>query len=400
MYRNNIISISGMPVSGKSTTIKTMIDKLEKSGYDKSNIHLVSTGKKFREYFNLIVDVIRNSENLEQFDIDFPDNEIRSLFASKEFKESLIQTILQLKKINYDTQKFSIEEANNLEQFKDIRAMIDRTIDENIENLGKNINQTEHKDEIWIIDSRLAFHNIPSSFAVRLTIDEDIAAKRLLNDSSRGKEDNSYRNLEEAKEAVISRTKGEIKRYKERYNIDLEDVDNYNLLIDTSYSTTDDIADIILSCNDRFMQGKDDYAKNWASPKRFLPLQTERETLGRGLSMNMDEMIERIKSDGYNPLKPINTIKVDGRYYIIDGHHRNFGAALAGKTLVSYNVMAENDEKIINSSNTTARQRAKGICKPYLFGHEWMIGKDFSYKEIYPDLYDELDQDLPDPQDR
>ena len=116
--------------------------------------------------------------------------------------------------------------------------------------------------------------------------------------------------------------------------------------------------------------------------------------------MNMDEMIERIKSDGYNPLKPINTIKVDGRYYIIDGHHRNFGAALAGKTLVSYNVMAENDEKIINSSNTTARQRAKGICKPYLFGHEWMIGKDFSYKEIYPDLYDELDQDLPDPQDR
>ena len=62
--------------------------------------------------------------------------------------------------------------------------------------------------------------------------------------------------------------------------------------------------------------------------------------------------------------------------------------------------LSPNDEKIINRSNTTARQRAKGICKPYLFGHEWMIGKDFSYKEIYPDLYDELDQDLPDPQDR
>ena len=60
MYKNNIISISGMPVSGKSTTINTIIEKLKERGYDSSKIHLISTGKQFREVFNDMVNIIKN----------------------------------------------------------------------------------------------------------------------------------------------------------------------------------------------------------------------------------------------------------------------------------------------------------------------------------------------------
>lgn len=52
---------------------------------------------------------------------------------------------------------------------------------------GEAINREPHPNEIWIIDSRLAFNNIPDAFSVRLTTNADIAGKRLFNDKTRGK---------------------------------------------------------------------------------------------------------------------------------------------------------------------------------------------------------------------
>lgn len=202
-----------------------------------------------------------------------------------------------------------------------------------------------------------------------------------------------YKSIKEAKVAIKERREGEVNRYKERYNVDLEDEENYDLIIDTSYSSVDDIADTILRCNEEYMQGKS-FGKKWASPKIFLPLQSERETLGMGRYMNINEVLSSIKTKGYNPSEPIETIKVDGKYYIIEGHHRNFGTALAKKTLVPYVVLAENDEYIKEYSNT-ARQRTKGTNERNLRGHEWMISDDFSYDEVYHNIYEPKTQDEP-----
>ena len=58
--KNRIIAISGEPVSGKGTTIKKMVEILKKQGYSENNIHVISTGHQFREYFEKIIDFIRN----------------------------------------------------------------------------------------------------------------------------------------------------------------------------------------------------------------------------------------------------------------------------------------------------------------------------------------------------
>ena len=190
MYRNNIISISGMPVSGKGTTISKIIEKLQEKGYSQKNIHLIETGEKFRTYFKAVEEVIKNNGNMENVKINF-NEDIKELFQSKNFRNVLIQTIIALKKEEYDFNKdnLSVVQENNMRELKEIRAKVDSFIDNSIEKLGEEINIEKHPNEFWIMDSRLAFHNIPESFAVRLVVNEEIAAERLYRARNRGRED-------------------------------------------------------------------------------------------------------------------------------------------------------------------------------------------------------------------
>ena len=58
---------------------------------------------------------------------------------------------------------------------------------------------------------------------------------------------------------------GEIERYKEKYGINLLDENNYDLVVDTSYTNTQELADIIVSGEEAYRTGKS-YPKYWANP--------------------------------------------------------------------------------------------------------------------------------------
>ena len=390
--RNKIIALSGEPVSGKGTAVKNLIEILEMSGYSKEQIHLESTGNDFRRYFNSIIDLIANLNNKEKLGEISSRTELKSFFDNEEYRQVLSKTIANLIKENIDLSNFSIQDANNREEFKSIRTIVDTLIDEGMKQKGKIINQEAHPNDIWIIDSRLAFHNIPEAFSVRLTTKPNVAGKRLFNDKTRGKEDSKYKSIEEATKEREERRIGEKERYLNRYGVNLEDEENYDLIIDTSYSTPSDIAEVILECEKCYATSQQ-FGKNWISPEELLPLQSERDTLGKGESgYNFEEIAESIKNKGYIPNQVIETINVDNLNYIIEGHHRNFAAAYAGKTLVPYNVLAKDDEEIPNYKNT-ARQRADSVTLNYLYGHEWMlqnIDKTFSYNKKFPKLCENL----------
>ena len=174
--------------------------------------------------------------------------EIKKFFNCEEYRKVLSKTIANLIKSKTDVTNFSIEDANNREDFVEIRSIVDTLIDEGMKERGKQINKEIHPDEIWIIDSRLAFNNIPESFSIRLTTNPKIAGERLFNDKTRGKEDSNYKDIKEAIEEREKRRVGENKRYMERYKVDLTDENNYQLIIDTSYSTPTDISHTILEC--------------------------------------------------------------------------------------------------------------------------------------------------------
>lgn len=291
--KNKIITISGEPASGKSTVKKALVKKYKELGY---NVHEVSTGDMFREV-----------------------------------------SIREYKKIHPEIENPNLADVQNDEKFAIIRGQIDQMIDSLMAEKGIEINQKERPNDVWLIDSRLAWHNIPDSYAVRLTINDSIAGMRVFNDSSRGEED-QYSTLQEAIEKTIERKLGEISRYKERYNVDLANPDNYDLIVDTAYSNTDELADIIIN-GEKSYREKKDYPKFWASPVHFLPVQdpVQLNMRSSGNNWTIEEISESIKENGFNPIEgEINLDEYNGQLFMRDGNHRVFAALAAGLTLLPY----------------------------------------------------------------
>ena len=115
-------------------------------------------------------------------------------------------------------------------------------LDKEIENSATKY-ANEHDN--LIVDAKLGWFAIPSSFKVYLKVDIDISVKRAYEDSAR-KDTEPYKNIEEAKEKIIYRHKEETKRWIEEYGADRDDMSNYDLVVDTSNLTPEQVAEKIL----------------------------------------------------------------------------------------------------------------------------------------------------------
>lgn len=115
-------------------------------------------------------------------------------------------------------------------------------IDRQIE---KSAAEYAEENDNFIIDARLGWYAVPNSFKVYLTIDINIAAQRAFNDPNR-KETECFETIEEQKADMIKRYELENDRYFKLYGIHKEDKNNYDLVIDTSDKTPEEIANEIL----------------------------------------------------------------------------------------------------------------------------------------------------------
>lgn len=399
--KNRIIAISGEPVSGKGRTVEELKKELIKEGLKEENIHIISTGTKFREYFNKIIEFMKNRDNDEKLKEMENDPFMKQFLSNRKFRTSLTNTIAKIesRKIDLD-KKDSIEAANNSRLFSDVRNSVDSLIDTETRTIGKQINEKERKGEVWIFDSRMAFDNIPEAFSVRLTTRPNVAAERLFNDFTRGTEDNKYKNIEEALKARENRRLGEIERYKKRYNVDLENKDNYNLIIDTSYADPEDVVKTLLTCEKYYEEGKK-FARDWDSPVTMIPCQRISQTWGKLFDddLSLEEMEEKIATEGYDPSSAIEVCKINGVNYILEGHHRNFACMALGNTLIPYidEMETEKGKELLKRGTYPVTRRAD------LFDHEDLAenllrkSKDdpslrFSYSEIYPNILDEIEK--------
>jgi len=96
----------------------------------------------------------------------------------------------------------------------------------------------------FIFDARLAWLFITDSFKIYLKVEIDIAVERAMT-SERGKSE-KYTSRQEAKDRITQRRKLEVSRFKEIYGIDIEKDSNYDLVIDTSHITLEEVTEIIL----------------------------------------------------------------------------------------------------------------------------------------------------------
>ena len=118
-----------------------------------------------------------------------------------------------------------------------------KDIDDRIDGYTKALNDV--KDD-YVVDSRLAWHFVPSSYKVFLICDEKVAAERISQDSNR-KSDEENRSLDHLLSKIKARRKSEKERFKKIYDVDFEDLSNYNLIIDTALFPPQKVVDLIIN---------------------------------------------------------------------------------------------------------------------------------------------------------
>lgn len=120
-------------------------------------------------------------------------------------------------------------------------AAIDRAVDQRLRDIGKSENQI-------VIDSRMAWHWMPHSFKVFLDLDLMSAAERILNnvDNVRLANENIPRQPAAYAEMLKNRLASEARRYHKLYQVNPYDLHNYELVIDTSSFTVEQVRDLVI----------------------------------------------------------------------------------------------------------------------------------------------------------
>jgi len=117
----------------------------------------------------------------------------------------------------------------------------DFSIDDAIDSWLRGLARQEND---FVIDSRLAFHFIPDAVKIYLDVDLDIAAKRIFSGPMR--ETEKAESIEALKEELKRRMESERKRYMKYYNVDIDDKSNYDLVIDTSNISAEEVIEKII----------------------------------------------------------------------------------------------------------------------------------------------------------
>lgn len=115
---------------------------------------------------------------------------------------------------------------------------IDEEIDTQLTETGKQPGRI-------VIDSRMAWHFVPHSFKVYLSVSPETAAARIMK-AQRGNVE-SYTDLEDAKEKLLARKASENLRYSQKYGVDCSNMDNFDLVLDMTDATPEEGADTIIN---------------------------------------------------------------------------------------------------------------------------------------------------------
>ncbi len=129
----------------------------------------------------------------------------------------------------------SVEKFN---EYAKTNRFIDREIDTLIRRLGQG-------NEI-VLDSRLGFYWIHDSFKVYLTADRDIAARRIYEDTIRGRRKGEEAvTIIEAAASIQQQRESTMERYFRDYGIDVGNTNSFDLVVDTDNKTPDDVVAIV-----------------------------------------------------------------------------------------------------------------------------------------------------------
>lgn len=223
-----------------------------------------------------------------------------------------------------------------------------------------------------ILDSRMAWHFVPHAFKIHLIVSDNIAAQRIFKDSLRKNE--TYKDVDETLQHLRARKNSEVKRFKEQYKVDIDDLSNYDLVVDTSHILPEELADFIV---DKFHKWQNQaYShKIWLSPFNLIPTQSIQEHF----QSYTQPIVQSINDNGYNEQESVMIIKWDSYYFLYDGHKRTSASIQTKQNLIPVTMIKEDD-------NLTSGQSVKDYIRDnYSPTHvyDWEDMHNFKFNKYY-----------------
>lgn len=120
-----------------------------------------------------------------------------------------------------------------LNKVAETETWVDKELDQRQVELGK-------KENDFVIDGRLSWHFIPNSVKIYLDVTYEESARRIWADRGHRKGE-GFTTFEDLLEKIKQRKESEIKRYKQYYNLNHHDKSNYDLVIDTTGNSPEDV---------------------------------------------------------------------------------------------------------------------------------------------------------------
>lgn len=229
------------------------------------------------------------------------------------------------------------------------RADTDPGIDAEIDGRTRAL---ENSGRNFIIDSRLAWRFLPSSFKVFLVCPPAVAAQRAFR-QERASE--SFASHEDALEQMQARHTSERLRFLKTYDASQGHYRNYDLAIDTSWAPVEEVGDAIIEGFRRNGTGH----QMLAAPRNLFPLPASAE----------DMAAEEIRICCAHRL-----------WAVVKGHHKVIEAIKADRHLVSVKLMAQDDETF------TAGKTARSVIEREMKLDDlkvWELQHGFTFK-AYP----------------
>ncbi len=192
---------------------------------------------------------------------------------------------------------------------------LDHKIDDAVTELSR-----QRKGDNLVFDSRMAWHFAENTFKVYMYVDPTVAAKRVFA-ADRGDVE-KYKNIDDARDQLIERTLEENRRYKEIYGVDNLDYNNYDLILDSTVASPEEIAFLIVENAKEFEKKPFDKTKLMLSPIVLYAT----KPLG---------------SDDDNDLNATVISVKDGMHYVVENHNK-LEKALEGHAVLTSAVLSKN----------------------------------------------------------
>ncbi|MBO5101834.1 MAG: cytidylate kinase family protein, partial [Clostridia bacterium] len=205
--------------------------------------------------------------------------------------------------------------VTELNVYMETHPEIDREIDDGLRALSA-------LDEFLIIDSRMAWHFTEGTFSVYLSTDIETSALRIMNANRVGEH---AATLEETVRQTRARRESEKKRYMTQYGVDIKNLENYALVVDTTAATPTEVADRIISSFEEW-KNKREIKSAYITPERLYYPDTEPDA---------DELsrLSSLLEEG-EALPPVLVNERDGEFYLISGLESALAYSLAMATFI------------------------------------------------------------------